>query len=103
MGHPSEELQQAESTLRSVIEILIDGQEALRQIAEELKDDSIKRHLLAESLKRAEFRGEIETLLHQEGVHDVKESGTTAGKGAPCVGRHQKQTRRRRPHAACDG
>ena len=76
----SQELQSTESNLRAVIEVLIDGQETLRQIAEEFKDESLKLRLLAESLKRAEFRGELENLLHQEGVHDVKESGTTAGK-----------------------
>jgi uncharacterized protein (TIGR02284 family) len=34
---------------------------------------------MAESLKRAEFRGEIESVLHREGVRDIKEAGTTAG------------------------
>ena len=80
MSHPSEELVDTEATLHSVIEILIDGQEALRQIGEELKHEPTKRRILAESLKRAEFRGELETVLHHEGVKDIAESGTTAGK-----------------------
>ena len=79
MSHPSQELQQTESTLHSVIETLIDDQEVLRQVGEELKHEPAKRRILAESLKRAEFRGELETLLHQEGQADVKESGTKAG------------------------
>jgi uncharacterized protein (TIGR02284 family) len=65
--------------LRSVIDVLIDGQEGLQKIGEDLKDDTLKRYFLAESLKRAQFRGELETALHQEGFHDVKESGTASG------------------------
>jgi uncharacterized protein (TIGR02284 family) len=79
MPQPSRELQQAESAMQSVIEVLVDSQEALQQIGNELKDETLKRFFRAESLKRAEFRGEIESVLHREGVHDIKESGTTAG------------------------
>lgn len=80
MSHPSEELLDTEATLHSVIEILIDGQEALRQIGEELKHEPTKRRILAESLTRAEFRGELESVLHHEGVKDIEESGTVVGK-----------------------
>jgi uncharacterized protein (TIGR02284 family) len=79
MSHPSLELLNTEAALHSVIEVLIDGQEVLRKIGEELKHEPAKLHLLAESLKRAEFRGELETLLHQEGVRDIEESGTPEG------------------------
>lgn len=79
MPQPSRELQQAETAMQMVIDSLIDSQEALRQIGDELQDPSLKSYFLAESLKRAEFRGEIESVLHREGVHDIKESGTTAG------------------------
>lgn len=79
MPQPSRELQQAESAMQSVIDSLLDSQEAFQQIGDELKDESLKRYFLAESLKRAEFRGEIESVLHREGVHDIRESGTTAG------------------------
>jgi len=79
MPQPSRELQQAESAMQSVIDILIDSEEALQQIGSELKDEALKSFFLAESLKRAEFRGEIESVLHREGVRDIKESGTTAG------------------------
>jgi uncharacterized protein (TIGR02284 family) len=44
-----------------------------------LKDETLKRYFLAESLKRASFRGDLEEILHQSGVHDIKESGTTTG------------------------
>jgi uncharacterized protein (TIGR02284 family) len=39
----------------------------------------MKPCFLAESLKRASFRGALEEVLHQNGVHDIKESGTTIG------------------------
>jgi uncharacterized protein (TIGR02284 family) len=79
MSHSSATLQELESTLRSVIQSLIDGQEGLQKVGDELKDETLKRYVLAESLKRAQFRGDLETLLHQEGVHDIKESGSTSG------------------------
>ena len=79
MPHPSETLHELESTLQSVIETLIDGQEGFQKIGEDLKDETLKRYFLEESLRRAEFRGELETILHQEGVHDIKEGGTTSG------------------------
>jgi uncharacterized protein (TIGR02284 family) len=44
-----------------------------------LKDETLKRYFLAESLKRARFRGELESVLHQQGVADVHETGTTSG------------------------
>lgn len=80
MANPSKDLLEAEGTLRLLVDHLHDEQKALQGIAEDLKDDTLKRMLLAESLKRAEFRGEIENILHQEGVRDVVESGTAAGK-----------------------
>ena len=79
MSNPSNTLTKTEDTLRSVIESLIDGQEGFQKIGENLKDESLKRYFLAESLKRAQFRGALEEVLHQEGVHDVKESGTVSG------------------------
>jgi uncharacterized protein (TIGR02284 family) len=70
---------EVEETLRSVIQTLIDGQEGFQNIGEHLKDENLRRYFAAESLKRAQFRGEIEEILHQEGVHDVKEKGTVGG------------------------
>jgi uncharacterized protein (TIGR02284 family) len=79
MSHPSHELQQTESAVYSVIQSLIDSQEALVEIGEKLQDKSLKHFFLSESLKRAEFRGELEAILNQEGVSELRESGTTAG------------------------
>src|SRR3984885_4057270 len=68
-----------QDTLHSVIESLIDGQEGFQKIGEHLKDETLRRYFAAESLKRASFRGELETMLHDEGDHDPKESGTVSG------------------------
>jgi uncharacterized protein (TIGR02284 family) len=65
--------------LNSLINTLVDSQKAYADIGEHLKDETLKRYFLAESLKRASFRGDLEEVLHQNGVHDIKESGTTAG------------------------
>ena len=65
--------------LLSVIRTLLDGQKGLAEIGDHLKDERLKRYFLAESLKRAQFRGDVEEVLHQNGVHDIKESGSVAG------------------------
>jgi uncharacterized protein (TIGR02284 family) len=65
--------------LNSLINILLDSQKGFADIGEHLKDETLKRYFLAESLKRASFRGDLEEVLHQNGVHDIKGSGTTAG------------------------
>jgi uncharacterized protein (TIGR02284 family) len=80
MSQPSKDLKLEESTLRSIIDVLIDSQQGFQKIGEELKEESLKRWFLEESLRRAEFRGDLETVLHQEGVHDIKEGGTVGGK-----------------------
>jgi uncharacterized protein (TIGR02284 family) len=76
---PSKDLIEAESILRTVIQHLIDGQEGFQKIGEELKDQTLKRFFLDESLTRAEFRGQLESILHQEGVADINEAGSAAG------------------------
>jgi uncharacterized protein (TIGR02284 family) len=65
--------------LNSLISTLLDSQKGFADIGEHLKDETLKRYFMAESLKRASFRGDLEEVLHQNGVHDIKESGTTAG------------------------
>jgi uncharacterized protein (TIGR02284 family) len=68
-----------EDALKSVINALEDGQKGMAEIGEHIKNDSLKRFFLAESLKRASFRGELENELHRHGVADVHETGTAAG------------------------
>jgi uncharacterized protein (TIGR02284 family) len=71
--------QEFESALKAIISVLEDGQKGMAEIGERLKDEELKRFFLAESLKRANFRGELENELHRHGIADVKESGTMTG------------------------
>ncbi|SNS22358.1 conserved hypothetical protein [Granulicella rosea] len=71
---------EVELAIKEVINVLIDGQKGFADLGEHLKDETLKRYFLAESLKRAQFRGELENELHRHGVADVHETGTTAGK-----------------------
>jgi uncharacterized protein (TIGR02284 family) len=68
-----------ERVLLNVIEVLHDGQKGFAEIGEHLKDETIKRYFLAESLKRANFAGELENELHRAGMADVKEPGSVSG------------------------
>lgn len=79
MSSDSGKQHEMERVLLSVINSLQDSQKGFADIGEHLKDESLKRYFLAESLKRASFRGDLEETLHQNGVHDIKETGTTVG------------------------
>jgi len=79
MATDTAKLHEMERALKSLINTLQDSQKGFADISESLKDATLKRYFLAESLKRAQFRGDLEEILHQNGVHDIKESGTTAG------------------------
>ncbi len=70
---------ETEQVLLDVVKSLQDGQKGFAEIGEHLKDETLKRYFLAESLKRASFRGELESELHREGIADIAESGSTAG------------------------
>ncbi len=78
---PSDSAKQNEvkRVLHSLINTLQDSQKGFADIGEHLKDETLKRFFLAESLKRANFRAELENELHRQGEHDVKESGSAAG------------------------
>ncbi len=60
-----------ERVLLDVIETLEDGQKGFAEIGSELKDEHLKRFFLAESLKRASFRADLEAELHRAGMADV--------------------------------
>jgi uncharacterized protein (TIGR02284 family) len=68
-----------ERALKSVINVLEDSQKGMAEIGENLKDSMLRRFFLAESLRRANFRGELENELHRRGIHDVHETGTMSG------------------------
>lgn len=65
--------------LQNVANVLEDGQKGFYDLAEHLQDAHLKEFFLAESLKRASFRGDLEAELHRAGLHDVRDSGTVAG------------------------
>jgi uncharacterized protein (TIGR02284 family) len=65
--------------LKAVANSLEDSHKGFADLGEHLKDPHLKAFFLAESLKRASFRGDLEAELHHAGVHDVKDTGTTAG------------------------
>jgi hypothetical protein len=79
MAGSSHEMQGAGIAIYSVIQSLIESQEALVEIGEKLENMDLKRFFLTESLKRAEFRGELESVLNQEGVAALRQSRTAAG------------------------
>jgi uncharacterized protein (TIGR02284 family) len=70
---------EVQAVLKAVVNILEDSQKGFADIGEHLQDETLKRYFLAESLKRANFRGELENELHRHGVADVHETGTVAG------------------------
>ena len=71
-------LNETKLALRGLVNVLLDSQKGFADIGEHLQNDTLKRYFLAESLKRANFRAELENELHRLGQHDVNESGTTA-------------------------
>jgi uncharacterized protein (TIGR02284 family) len=79
MQHPSNHSDQSGAAIYVVIQSLIDSQDALVEIGEKLEDQELKRYFLSESLKRAEFRGELESVLNQEGVGNLRKSSAEPG------------------------
>ena len=63
----SDQHKETEKVLLDVIKVLQDGQKGFADIGEHLQDDTLKRYFLAESLKRANFRAELENELHRVG------------------------------------
>ncbi|SPE18273.1 GAF sensor-containing diguanylate cyclase (modular protein) [Candidatus Sulfotelmatomonas gaucii] len=76
MLHPSLKPQSAEHAVQAVIEILVDSQEGLVTVGEKLQDQTLKRYFLAESLKRAQFIGQLETALREQGVRRFRDRGS---------------------------
>ncbi len=75
----AETLKDSEKVLKEVIETLIDSQEGFKDIGEKLQDETLKRYFLSESLKRAQFKGDLEDVLIKEGVSDAwKEKGSVS-------------------------
>jgi uncharacterized protein (TIGR02284 family) len=79
MVNASTTLRSVEDALRSVIVSLIDAQRGYQKLGETMKDDLLKNYFLAESLICAQFRGDLEAVLHQEGMHVIVETGSVSG------------------------
>ncbi len=79
MANTSISQHDVEESLRPVMQSLIDGQEGFKKLGDEVKDPVLKKYFWEESLRRAQFRGDLEMVLHQEGVDELTESGTVAG------------------------
>ena len=75
----AEILEETKSVLGDVIKMLIDSQKGFEDIGEHIKDETLKKFFLNESLKRAQFRGDLEDTLHKEGVKDIDISGSVVG------------------------
>ena len=103
VGNPSKDLLETEGALRTIIETLIDNQEGFWKIGEALEDETLKRYFLDESLKRAEFRGELENILHQEGVKDIQEAAGRRALSSACLRAEDRARRRRRSSAQYRG
>jgi uncharacterized protein (TIGR02284 family) len=79
MSNDSSRQHEMERVLLSVINVLEDSQKGFADIGDHLEDETLKRYFLAESLKRASFRGDLEETLHLNGVQVIHESGTATG------------------------
>jgi len=79
MSSDAEKNYELESALKSVINVLEDGQKGMAELGTHLKNERLKIYFLAESLVRANYRGELVEVLHRHGIKDVHEDGTLVG------------------------
>ena len=79
MAYGTTKTRELERTLKLVINALEDSQNGMAEIGQHLKDPTLRRYFLVESLRRANFRAELENVLHRTGIHDVHETGTATG------------------------
>ena len=71
--------QEFQSALKAIVDALEDSHKGMAEIGDRMKDRELKHFFLAESLKRANFRGELENELHRHGIADVRERRTMKG------------------------
>jgi uncharacterized protein (TIGR02284 family) len=69
----------AKKTLHFILRKLADGQYGSRILGGLLKSPDNKRFFLADSLRRARLRGQLEEALRLEGVSDPRTGGTFVG------------------------
>lgn len=67
------------SALKTVIEVLHDGEKGFRSLGEELKDPSARSFFMEESTTRGRFASELESVLSGETGEKVSEGTTVSG------------------------
>ena len=67
------------SAVRTVIEVLHDGERGFQSLGKELKNSQAKSFFMEESATRGRFATELETAVGAEAGENVKEGGTAAG------------------------
>lgn len=68
-----------ESTVRTVIEVLHDGERGFASLSEHLKEPRLKTYFAEESTHRAQFASELESALSTITGKNVDEGGTASG------------------------
>ena len=68
-----------EKAVRTVIEVLHDGERGFASLSEHLKEPRIKAYFAEESASRALFANELETALSAVSGKDINEGGTASG------------------------
>jgi uncharacterized protein (TIGR02284 family) len=67
------------SALKTVIEVLHDGEKGFRSLGEELKDPSARSFFMEESTTRGRFASELESVLSAKTGERVSEGNTVSG------------------------
>jgi uncharacterized protein (TIGR02284 family) len=67
------------SAVRTVIEVLHDGEKGFRSLGEQLKDPSAKTFFMEESTTRGRFASELESALSSATGEKVSEGSTVSG------------------------
>jgi uncharacterized protein (TIGR02284 family) len=65
--------------VRTVIEVLHDGEKGFKSLGEELKDSAAKSYFMEESAIRGRFASELESALSSSTGKNVSEGGTASG------------------------
>jgi uncharacterized protein (TIGR02284 family) len=65
--------------LRTVVEVLHDGERGFQSLGKELKDPTAKSYFIEESATRGRFASELESALGSTTAENVSEGGTASG------------------------
>ena len=68
-----------ESVVRTVIEVLHDGERGFASLSERLKEPRLKTYFLEESSRRGTYAGELESALGSVTGKNIEEGGTATG------------------------